>query len=147
MTGFCSSAFLSVAAGSVSDLFINEEVTTFVNSHSSLQPKTDYLRSISPMAIYTLAPFFGPVLVSEGVPLPQCFIDNRILGTSHWRLHQPACKLEMDIPCAHHLDIRRVCDALLGELRGFKFFFASKRVLQLVRETYAPVLLIAKARR
>ncbi|KAF9256892.1 MFS general substrate transporter [Marasmius fiardii PR-910] len=43
ITGFCGSAFLSVAGGSVSDLFVNEEVAT-------------------PMAFYTLSPFIGPVV-------------------------------------------------------------------------------------
>ncbi|TFY59780.1 hypothetical protein EVJ58_g5565 [Rhodofomes roseus] len=43
LTGFSSSAFLSVAAGSVSDLFENGKVAT-------------------PMGVYTLSPFVGPVL-------------------------------------------------------------------------------------
>ncbi|TFY64358.1 hypothetical protein EVJ58_g2689 [Rhodofomes roseus] len=43
ITGFCSSAFLSVAGGSVSDLFENRKVA-------------------SPMAIYTISPFLGPIL-------------------------------------------------------------------------------------
>ncbi|EPT01658.1 hypothetical protein FOMPIDRAFT_1036148 [Fomitopsis schrenkii] len=43
ITGFCSSAFLSVAGGSVSDLFENRHVAT-------------------PMAVYTISPFLGPVL-------------------------------------------------------------------------------------
>ncbi|KZT12708.1 MFS transporter [Laetiporus sulphureus 93-53] len=43
VTGFCSSAFLSVAGGSVSDLFVNEEVAT-------------------PMGVYTMSPFLGPVI-------------------------------------------------------------------------------------
>ncbi|EPT03185.1 hypothetical protein FOMPIDRAFT_152176 [Fomitopsis schrenkii] len=43
LTGFSSSAFLSVAGGSVSDLFDNKKVAT-------------------PMGVYTLSPFFGPVL-------------------------------------------------------------------------------------
>ncbi|PCH42083.1 MFS general substrate transporter [Wolfiporia cocos MD-104 SS10] len=43
LSGFLSSAFLSVAGGSVGDLFVNEKVAT-------------------PMAVYTLSPFIGPVL-------------------------------------------------------------------------------------
>ncbi|KZT01401.1 MFS general substrate transporter [Laetiporus sulphureus 93-53] len=43
ITGFCGSAFLSVAGGSVSDMFVNEKVAT-------------------PMAVYTLSPFLGPVI-------------------------------------------------------------------------------------
>ncbi|KAH9928371.1 MFS general substrate transporter [Fomitopsis serialis] len=43
ITGFCSSAFLSVAGGSVSDLFENRKVA-------------------SPMAVYTISPFLGPVI-------------------------------------------------------------------------------------
>jgi len=42
-TGFAGSAFLSVAGGSVADLFAKGEVAT-------------------PMAVYTLSPFIGPVL-------------------------------------------------------------------------------------
>ncbi|OBZ71923.1 putative drug/proton antiporter YHK8 [Grifola frondosa] len=43
ITGMCGAAFLSVAGGSVSDLFINAKVA-------------------SPMAVYTISPFIGPVL-------------------------------------------------------------------------------------
>ncbi|KAK7046008.1 hypothetical protein VNI00_007003 [Paramarasmius palmivorus] len=43
LTGFCGSTFLSVAGGTVSDLFSNETVA-------------------NPMAVYTLSPFIGPVL-------------------------------------------------------------------------------------
>ncbi|KAI1792954.1 MFS transporter [Ganoderma leucocontextum] len=43
ITGLCGSAFLSVAGGSVSDLFDNEHVAT-------------------PMAVYTISPFIGPIL-------------------------------------------------------------------------------------
>ncbi|CCM05653.1 uncharacterized protein FIBRA_07883 [Fibroporia radiculosa] len=43
ISGFCSSAFLSVAGGSVSDLFTNDQVG-------------------SPMGVYTMSPFLGPAL-------------------------------------------------------------------------------------
>ncbi|RPD61966.1 MFS transporter [Lentinus tigrinus ALCF2SS1-7] len=43
ITGLCGSAFLSVAGGSVSDLFDNHTVAT-------------------PMAVYTISPFIGPVV-------------------------------------------------------------------------------------
>ncbi|KAI0637769.1 MFS general substrate transporter [Trametes polyzona] len=43
ITGLCGAAFLSVAGGSVSDLFDNHTVAT-------------------PMAVYTISPFIGPVL-------------------------------------------------------------------------------------
>ncbi|KII94713.1 hypothetical protein PLICRDRAFT_47737 [Plicaturopsis crispa FD-325 SS-3] len=43
LTGFSGSAFLSVAGGSVSDLFTNDTVG-------------------NPMAVYTMSPFIGPVL-------------------------------------------------------------------------------------
>ncbi|KAI0721913.1 MFS transporter [Cerioporus squamosus] len=43
ITGLCGSAFLSVAGGSVSDLFDNQTVAT-------------------PMAVYTISPFIGPVV-------------------------------------------------------------------------------------
>ncbi|KAF9256456.1 MFS general substrate transporter [Marasmius fiardii PR-910] len=58
ITGFCGSAFLSVAGGSVSDLFVNEEVAT-------------------PMAFYTVSPFIGPAVG----PLFSGFINQHI----HWR--------------------------------------------------------------
>ncbi|KAF9446914.1 MFS general substrate transporter [Macrolepiota fuliginosa MF-IS2] len=43
ITGFCGSAFLSVAGGSISDLFSDSTVT-------------------NPMAFYTISPFLGPVV-------------------------------------------------------------------------------------
>ncbi|KAH9853814.1 MFS transporter [Lenzites betulinus] len=43
ITGLCGAAFLSVAGGSVSDLFDNAHVAT-------------------PMAVYTISPFIGPVI-------------------------------------------------------------------------------------
>ncbi|KIY50669.1 MFS general substrate transporter [Fistulina hepatica ATCC 64428] len=58
ITGFCSSAFLSVAGGSVSDLFANEHVAT-------------------PMAVYSMSPFLGPVLG----PLVSGFINQNL----YWR--------------------------------------------------------------
>ncbi|PBK63470.1 MFS general substrate transporter [Armillaria solidipes] len=58
VTGFCGSAFLSVAGGSVSDLFDNATVA-------------------NPMAFYTISPFIGPVLG----PLISGFINQN----THWR--------------------------------------------------------------
>ncbi|SJL02662.1 related to multidrug resistant protein [Armillaria ostoyae] len=58
VTGFCGSAFLSVAGGSVSDLFDNATVA-------------------NPMAFYTISPFIGPVLG----PLISGFINQN----AHWR--------------------------------------------------------------
>ncbi|KAJ8079688.1 hypothetical protein AAF712_011828 [Marasmius tenuissimus] len=58
ITGLCGSAFLSVAGGSVSDLFSNEEVAT-------------------PMAFYTLSPFIGPI----AGPLFSGFVNQHV----HWR--------------------------------------------------------------
>ncbi|KAG7093210.1 hypothetical protein E1B28_006897 [Marasmius oreades] len=55
ISGFCGSAFLSVAGGTVSDLFVNEEVAT-------------------PMAFYTLSPFIGPVVG----PLFSGFINQNV---------------------------------------------------------------------
>ncbi|CAA7261302.1 unnamed protein product [Cyclocybe aegerita] len=43
ITGFCGSAFLSVAGGSITDMFDDETVA-------------------NPMAFYTICPFIGPVL-------------------------------------------------------------------------------------
>ncbi|KAH9476477.1 Efflux pump atB [Psilocybe cubensis] len=58
MSGFCGSAFLSVAGGSVSDLFDDHTVA-------------------SPMAVYTISPFIGPVLG----PLLSGFINQNL----QWR--------------------------------------------------------------
>lgn len=58
VTGFSSAAFLSVAGGSVSDLFINSEVNL-------------------PMAVFTISPFIGPVLG----PLISGFINQN----TNWR--------------------------------------------------------------
>lgn len=58
ITGFCGSAFLSVAGGSVSDMFSNATVA-------------------NPMAVYTLSPFLGPILG----PLFSGFINQHI----NWR--------------------------------------------------------------
>ncbi|KAG8910828.1 hypothetical protein FRC01_006106, partial [Tulasnella sp. 417] len=58
LTGFSGAAFLSVAGGSVSDLFANEEV-------------------LLPMAIYSVSPMIGPVLG----PAISGFINQN----THWR--------------------------------------------------------------
>lgn len=58
LTGFSSSAFLSVAGGSVSDLFTNDKVAT-------------------PMAVYTVSPFIGPA----AGPLISGFINQN----TNWR--------------------------------------------------------------
>lgn len=52
-TGFCGSAFLSVAGGSVSDLFTNAHVAKYVYV-SVLLPESSY--SISPMALFSISP-------------------------------------------------------------------------------------------
>ncbi|KAJ3729655.1 major facilitator superfamily domain-containing protein [Lentinula raphanica] len=58
ITGFCGSTFLSVAGGSVSDLYDNKTVA-------------------NPMAVYTISPFIGPVLG----PLLSGFINQNV----NWR--------------------------------------------------------------
>ncbi|KAG6332618.1 hypothetical protein ID866_6471 [Astraeus odoratus] len=58
ITGFLGSAFLSVAGGSVSDMFPDSQVA-------------------NPMAVYTMSPFIGPVLG----PLISGFINQHI----YWR--------------------------------------------------------------
>lgn len=55
LTGFCGSAFLSVAGGSVSDLFPDSEV-------------------LNPMGVYTVSPFIGPTLG----PLIAGFINQNL---------------------------------------------------------------------
>lgn len=67
LTGFCGSAFLSVAAGSVSDMFTNEKVAMYANfKHffAFLRQPNFGLPFLSPMAVYSTSPFLGPVLVS-----------------------------------------------------------------------------------
>lgn len=61
LTGFSSSAFFSVAAGSISDIFHIEEVATYVLTTSASNPILT-IASCSPMGMYTLSPFVGPVL-------------------------------------------------------------------------------------
>jgi len=58
LTGFSGAAFLSVGGGSVGDLWANHEIAY-------------------PMVIYTLSPFFGPVMG----PLVGGFINQHV----HWR--------------------------------------------------------------
>ncbi|KAH0826090.1 major facilitator superfamily domain-containing protein [Lanmaoa asiatica] len=58
LTGFCGAAFLSVAGGSVSDMFPNSSVA-------------------NPMAVYTMSPFIGPV----AGPLIAGFITQNM----YWR--------------------------------------------------------------
>ncbi|KAI0269965.1 MFS general substrate transporter [Gloeopeniophorella convolvens] len=58
ITGYCGAAFLSVAGGSVSDMFSNAQVAT-------------------PMAVYTVCPFLGPELG----PMISGFINQHL----HWR--------------------------------------------------------------
>ncbi|KAG2353275.1 MFS general substrate transporter [Suillus spraguei] len=61
ITGFCGSAFLSVAGGSVSDMFPNSTVA-------------------SPMAVYTISPFIGPNLYWEWTYRVQlCWIFTEFL--------------------------------------------------------------------
>ncbi|KAG2111482.1 major facilitator superfamily domain-containing protein [Suillus clintonianus] len=55
ITGFCGSAFLSVAGGSVSDMFPNSSIA-------------------NPMAVYTISPFIGPV----AGPLIAGFINQHL---------------------------------------------------------------------
>ena len=61
VTGFCGSAFLSVAGGSVSDLFNDRTVAKYVLISSYPRSRCS-LPKLSPMALYTLSPFIGPVL-------------------------------------------------------------------------------------
>ncbi|KAN0080431.1 Major facilitator superfamily domain containing protein [Tylopilus felleus] len=61
ITGFCGAAFLSVAGGSVSDMFPNSTVA-------------------SPMAVYTMSPFIGPV----AGPLIAGYV-SRYYADLYWR--------------------------------------------------------------
>lgn len=58
--GFAGAAFLSVAGGSVSDLFDNEHVPKLVVLFICIFQPLKY--SPSPMAVYTASPFLGPVV-------------------------------------------------------------------------------------
>ncbi|KAF8550116.1 MFS general substrate transporter [Imleria badia] len=62
ITGFCGAAFLSVAGGSVSDMFPNSTVA-------------------SPMAVYTMSPFIGPVLG----PLIAGYGSRCLHQNAYWR--------------------------------------------------------------
>ncbi|EPS93446.1 hypothetical protein FOMPIDRAFT_1097867, partial [Fomitopsis schrenkii] len=62
LTGFSSSAFFSVAAGSISDIFHIEEVAT-------------------PMGMYTLSPFVGPVL---GPVVSGFIVQNADYRWAYW---------------------------------------------------------------
>ncbi|KAG1721546.1 major facilitator superfamily domain-containing protein, partial [Suillus paluster] len=66
ITGFCGSAFLSVAGGSVSDMFPNSSIT-------------------NPMAVYTISPFIGPV----AGPLIAGFINQHLYW--EWTYHVQLC--------------------------------------------------------
>ena len=61
-TGFCSAAFLSVAGGSVSDLFDNTRIATSVLLAHRGHDLPCLPLSSRPMAVYTASPFVGPVL-------------------------------------------------------------------------------------
>ncbi|KAL0953075.1 hypothetical protein HGRIS_007275 [Hohenbuehelia grisea] len=120
ITGFCGSAFLSVAGGSVSDLFTDAAVA-------------------NPMAFYTISPFIGPVLgplisgwvfivfVSSGFSddwctSPRTFRDYRFIN--------------------QNLDWRWTYRILL-----IWVFVQWIALCALVPETYVPVILQRKARR
>ncbi|KAG9217484.1 hypothetical protein CCMSSC00406_0008596 [Pleurotus cornucopiae] len=111
ITGLCGSAFLSVAGGSVSDLFSDATVA-------------------SPMALYTISPFIGPVLG----PLISGFINQVREG--------PFSTLgaRLTITIAHSefvlaLDISRSTDVDIRSIFGP------------ISETYVPVLRKRKAER
>lgn len=54
LTGFAGSAFLSVSGGTITDIYINSKVATYVSPNCSPNP--------SPMMIFSTSPFLGPVL-------------------------------------------------------------------------------------
>lgn len=62
LTGFCSAAFLSVAGGSVADLFDNTQIGLYVALPQLSRENAHVLFFSSPMAFYTISPFIGPVL-------------------------------------------------------------------------------------
>ncbi len=59
-TGFAGSAFMSVAGGSIADLFHKDEVSTSVSAPHFQFTRSNILNR--PVAIYTASPFIGPVL-------------------------------------------------------------------------------------
>ena len=82
VTGLCGAAFLSVTGGTISDLFTSSEIGKWVTFSSNRWLQTGpwwqeadflvFLFSSSPMAIYSMAPFLGPVLG----PLAAGFINQ-----------------------------------------------------------------------
>lgn len=75
ITGFCGSAFLSVAGGSISDLFSNATVATSVDHHFLAVHSDTYNR---PMAIYAISPLIGPAVA----PFISGFVLSFLLGVS-----------------------------------------------------------------
>ncbi|KAL0577765.1 hypothetical protein V5O48_004223 [Marasmius crinis-equi] len=132
ITGFCGSAFLSVAGGSVSDLFSNDEVAT-------------------PMAFYTLSPFIGPVVG----PLFSGFV-NQVSASSVPQSSIPVerqlitleCSLALDLSCHHYLVIHSNGSPIRGEsISDLPTTSILSIISQLVPETYVPVLQKWKAAR
>ena len=59
LAGYCGAAFLSVAGGSVSDMFSNSDVATFVTLRIC-SSRVSHIAWDSPMAVYTICPYIGP---------------------------------------------------------------------------------------
>lgn len=99
ITGFCGSAFLSVAGGSVSDLFSNATVAKLV---SAILHTLILILAFSPMAVYTISPFIGPAL---GPLLSGC-------------VHQPFLlpRPELDPRPSFHRFINQVCSTLVRRM-------------------------------
>jgi MFS family permease len=111
LTGFCSAAFFSVAAGSVSDLFHPNQVGT-------------------PMAMYSLSPFVGPVIG----PAMSGFINQHT--TWRWTYY-----MLIIWSFLQWVGLCLVCGVDLASMN------LDKSNLQIVPETFEPLLLAREARR
>lgn len=76
--GFAGSSFLSVAGGTVSDVFRRDAIQ-------------------GPMTIISLSPFVGTSPVSSTVSHGLLTLGRPEPGSAAWRLHQLECQLAMDI--------------------------------------------------
>ncbi len=60
LAGYSGAAFLSIAGGSISDMFSNSEVATCVAVLICIRLACLMMIWDSPMAVYTVCPFLGP---------------------------------------------------------------------------------------
>jgi len=94
--GLAGSAFLSVAGGTVGDMFPKEKLSM-------------------PMVIYTASPFVGPLVGIFSLEVEGADTDNRLGRSSHRRLHQHLPGLALELLGPRHLGRCELdADLLLG---------------------------------